>query len=754
MIKHKLTRALVFSLVLSMSIPMYAHASGSDWIYNGENTALDVKVTADVASSWTVEIPKSITLTSSSRGTGTYTGSVPVTVSGDIATNEIIVVDSDNSFNLSAGNETVQAVVNKQKTEFNFDDMKGGQEVTTSHTISAELTPEEWSGLLKFYINLEKDGNIIENSEAVIAYGSLETLGSDVVSIDNMDCYKAADFDKSIEDLYGKQLMMSIDDGAESAIAVGVDLTEELCNEYREGEGIYYFELLIIIEEENELGIDSGIYIPALALSAQSAEFIIYDKTKNVDSHEKIQLYFNADNKGEIIRPLGNDEIKLYKLSDKTFDTNEIIGSKATALAFNESQQASIGASTIIEDNNIVKEEENIYLIRDMFVMVTGNNSFNLDTGIYIASDVIDTQGITEGFLTRPDTIQDENIIFNWKLSDGYKTTDIEYNGLKLVQISPKAFAPSMLNEQIMHVEITSANESVKSFDKYIVINEAEVEEVEEGIYTCDSFIFVHSGNSYSLNPGIYIYEAFASLSNSAELTLYRNNNNIYYYEDEILFDSEDKEKLLYYTDTKTETMFRIPNTVKIIGDEAFKDCNNLIDVEFNDGLTEINTNAFYNCKNITAITLPSTLKTVGTSAFTNCKNVTSLELNDGLEYIGGSAFNYMGEIGTVRIPGTVKDMGEFIFHCTNITTAIIEEGVTTIPHSMFYNYGILETVYLPSTIENIEEHAFYCWKPNGDRVGGTINYAGTEDQWGNITKHQYYDEPAVINFGVAVPTE
>ena len=197
---------------------MYAHADDSDWTYGGENTALDVKVTADVASSWTVEIPKSITLTSSSRGTGIYTGSVPVTVSGDIATNEIIIVDSDNSFNLSAGNETVQAIVDKQKTEFNFDDLKSGQEVNTSHTISAELTPEEWSGLLKFYINLEKDGNIIENSEAVIAYGSLETLGSDVVSINNMDCYKAADFDKSIEDLYGKQLMINIEEDLEAYI--------------------------------------------------------------------------------------------------------------------------------------------------------------------------------------------------------------------------------------------------------------------------------------------------------------------------------------------------------------------------------------------------------------------------------------------------------------------------------------------------------------------------------------------------------
>lgn len=126
------------------------------------NTTSDVEVTADVSSSWTVMIPKQITLTpeSSESGTGVYNGTIPVAVQGDIGVKETIVVDTLDTFNLKdatgASNEESPATVTKNKTEFTFTDLTNNQISNTTHQVSAELHPGEWKGILPFNINLKR----------------------------------------------------------------------------------------------------------------------------------------------------------------------------------------------------------------------------------------------------------------------------------------------------------------------------------------------------------------------------------------------------------------------------------------------------------------------------------------------------------------------------------------------------------------------------------------------------------------------
>lgn len=118
----------------------------------------EVQVTADVSSSWTVTLPKGIILTNPDGGTGSYTGSIPVTVIGDIGVKETIRVTTDNYIEL--GDETgsneneVNAAVTVGTTKFDFDMLKGGQTASTSHLVSAVLTPGEWAGTATFKINL------------------------------------------------------------------------------------------------------------------------------------------------------------------------------------------------------------------------------------------------------------------------------------------------------------------------------------------------------------------------------------------------------------------------------------------------------------------------------------------------------------------------------------------------------------------------------------------------------------------------
>lgn len=146
---------LALGLVLSLTaVPVYAEDATIT-----SSTSQDVKVTATVGSSFEVTIPKAVTLTSTTQGTGTYEASIPVTVKGDIPTNEVITVDTTDTITLTntantSATETAEATITKGETEFDFNTLTGGKVAETSHAVAVELTPGTWEGTATFNINL------------------------------------------------------------------------------------------------------------------------------------------------------------------------------------------------------------------------------------------------------------------------------------------------------------------------------------------------------------------------------------------------------------------------------------------------------------------------------------------------------------------------------------------------------------------------------------------------------------------------
>lgn len=120
-----------------------------------ENKTHEIKVIADVGSSFEVTIPKEVTLSNTNGGTGEYSADLPVVVQGDIATNEYIsVVIGDLTLTNSSDNKTVDVNIVEGERYFGFETLHDKGEVNTSHKLSTELTPGEWSGTTTFNINL------------------------------------------------------------------------------------------------------------------------------------------------------------------------------------------------------------------------------------------------------------------------------------------------------------------------------------------------------------------------------------------------------------------------------------------------------------------------------------------------------------------------------------------------------------------------------------------------------------------------
>ena len=111
---------------------------------------------------------------------------------------------------------------------------------------------------------------------------------------------------------------------------------------------------------------------------------------------------------------------------------------------------------------------------------------------------------------------------------------------------------------------------------------------------------------------------------------------------------------------------FELPTTIRVIGDKAFYNCNNIASIELNEGLVNIGVQAFNMGEKsaFRSVKLPSTLKIVKDGAFLNCK-IYDLKLNAGLEFIGNTAFGLPAEQteNVLEIPASVKYIGPFAFN-------------------------------------------------------------------------------------------
>ena len=110
---------------------------------------------------------------------------------------------------------------------------------------------------------------------------------------------------------------------------------------------------------------------------------------------------------------------------------------------------------------------------------------------------------------------------------------------------------------------------------------------------------------------------------------------------------------------------------IKEIGASAFEGCNKLSSIELPEGLEEIGDRAFAECNGITKIILPSTLETLGSSAFVTCNNLRTVEFNSWVS-IGENVFQNCSQLVITGPCGlSLSNIGasSYTSNCMGITT-------------------------------------------------------------------------------------
>ncbi|MCR5585953.1 MAG: leucine-rich repeat protein, partial [Lachnospiraceae bacterium] len=146
-------------------------------------------------------------------------------------------------------------------------------------------------------------------------------------------------------------------------------------------------------------------------------------------------------------------------------------------------------------------------------------------------------------------------------------------------------------------------------------------------------------------------------------------------------------------------------------------DCNGIFEkstykLVFCCGITEIpeetriiGSYAFYG-DTMTDFEMPDSIEIIEESAFCNCQNLKTITFSKNLLYIGGYCFDGCSSMKELTIPGNVKVIDEYAFcGMSGLRTLVIEEGVISIggaysesserPHS-------IRSVTLPESLKNI----------------------------------------------------
>ena len=186
---------------------------------------------------------------------------------------------------------------------------------------------------------------------------------------------------------------------------------------------------------------------------------------------------------------------------------------------------------------------------------------------------------------------------------------------------------------------------------------------------------------------------------------------------------SYDRTVLIHYpfVNKKEVVPAIIPDTVKIIGDEAFSSAYYLKEIILPEGLEKIGDHAFYYVPELKTITIPATVKEIGSNPFKGANALEEIVVEPGnsiFEIYNGALYNraekeivsYPGNrsIEGFTFPDDLQKIGDYAFYgIKGLLALTFPESLTWIGDYSFYNCEDSSFVNLPSKIEYIGQYAF-----------------------------------------------
>ena len=195
---------------------------------------------------------------------------------------------------------------------------------------------------------------------------------------------------------------------------------------------------------------------------------------------------------------------------------------------------------------------------------------------------------------------------------------------------------------------------------------------------------------------------------------------------------------------TGTASTVSVPDTVKVIGEEAFANNLSINTVSCGNQVKEILHGAFANCTYLTKVEIPDTMESIDSAAFSGCENLSHLNFGKNIKKIGQGSFAGCNAVKTVVIdeknpylvfdkgalynkdktilyayfggdkatsftmPDTVEKIYSYTFWGNqNLEQITVSNDLKEIPGYAFSNCKNLQTITIPYSVNSIDAKAF-----------------------------------------------
>lgn len=158
----------------------------------------------------------------------------------------------------------------------------------------------------------------------------------------------------------------------------------------------------------------------------------------------------------------------------------------------------------------------------------------------------------------------------------------------------------------------------------------------------------------------------------------------------------------------KEITRVVLPDTIKVIAENAFSSCEALEQVNIPDGVVEIGKEVFSGCRRITELVVPDTVEKIDSGVFAGCLSLCSVKLPDSLTEISNYLFSNCRNLLEIKLPATVQSIGIWaLTRCVTLEEIVIPEGVTEIRKQAFMECDNLKTVVIPASVKSIKNYTY-----------------------------------------------
>ena len=196
--------------------------------------------------------------------------------------------------------------------------------------------------------------------------------------------------------------------------------------------------------------------------------------------------------------------------------------------------------------------------------------------------------------------------------------------------------------------------------------------------------------------------------------------------------------KEAFYGSSSLRHIF-IPDSVKSIEENAFENCTSLLQIEIPNSVSTIRCGSFIYCKSLQQVIIPKSIKAIGAYAFQACSSLRQITIPNSITTIGTLAFGWCSSMKQFIIPDSINNMGDNPFcGCyalsleSNSTRFIIQNGLlldnqenklisyigndisVVIPNSLTtisaYAFGVrlpMQQITIPGTVTSIGKYAF-----------------------------------------------